>query len=88
MTLKIERSAHRGVTIFALTGRLDVEHIPELERLFGARTDYGKVVVDLKELRFADREAVRFLSSCEMAGLKLKNCPAYVREWIRGERSE
>ena len=74
--------------MFALTGRLDMEHIPELERLFGTRTDYGKIIVDLKELRFADREAVRFLSSCEMAGLKIKNCPAYVREWIRGERSE
>ena len=88
MTLKIERSAHRGFTIFALTGRLDKEHIPELERLFGARTDYGKVVVDLKELRFADRDAVRFLSGCEKGGLKLKNCPAYVREWIDRERKK
>jgi len=88
MTLKIERSAHRGFTIVALTGRLEMEHIPELERLFGARTDYARVIVDLKELRFADRDAVRFLSGCDIAGLKLKNCPAYIREWIQRERNE
>ena len=88
MTLKIERSAQRGFTIFALTGRLDMDHIPELERLFGARTDYGKVIVDLKELRFADRGAVMFLSGCEIEGLKLKNCPAYIREWIHRERNQ
>jgi len=65
-----------------------MEHIPELERLFGAQTDYGKVIVDLKELRFADRDAVMFLSGCEIAGLKLKNCPAYIREWIDRERNQ
>ena len=88
MTMKIERSAYREFTIFALTGRLDTEHIPQLERLFGARANYGKVIVDLKELRFADRDAVRFLSGCEQAGLHLRNCPAYIREWIHRERHE
>lgn len=88
MTLKIEKSEQGGFSIFALSGRLDLKHIPELERLFGARTDYGKVIVDLKELRFADRDAVTFLSGCETGGLKLKNCPAYVREWIDRERNQ
>jgi len=88
MTLKIDRSEQRGFTIFTLTGRLDIEHVSELEQVFGAQTDYGKVIVDLKELRFADRDAVRFLSSCETGGLKLKNCPAYVREWIDREQKE
>ena len=65
-----------------------MDHIPELEGLFGARTDYGKVIVDLKELRFADRGAVMFLLGCEIEGLKLKNCPAYIREWIHRERNQ
>jgi len=88
MTLKIERSEQRGLTIFTLIGQLDMEHIPELESLLGPRTGYGKIIVDLKELRFADRVAMTFLSRCEMAGLKVENCPAYIREWIRRERNE
>jgi predicted metal-binding protein len=27
-------------------------------------------------------EAVRCLAGCEADGMKLENCPAYVREWI------
>jgi hypothetical protein len=88
MTLKIERSEQRGFTIFTLTGRLDIEHIPELENLFGPRTDYRKIIADLKELRFADRAAVTFLSRCEMAGLRVENCPEYIREWMQREKNE
>jgi hypothetical protein len=29
-----------------------------------------------------DRETVRFLAACEARGIKLANCPSYVREWI------
>lgn len=86
MTLKIEKSKRRRLTIFALSGSLDAEHVPELERLFGSPADYAKIIMDLRDLRFADRDAVRFLLKCEMAGLKLRNCPAYVREWMNRER--
>jgi hypothetical protein len=41
-------------------------------------------VLELKEL--FDRDAVRFLKVCETDGMKLENCPAYVREWIDRER--
>jgi anti-anti-sigma regulatory factor len=88
MTLKIERSVQQGLTVFALSGRLDAEHAGELERLFGPQTDYRNVVVDLKEIRLADRSAVRFLACCEAGGLKLENCPAYIRQWMENERSE
>ena len=88
MTLKIERSEQRGFTIFTLSGRLDMEYILELERILGPRTDYNKIIVDLKELRFADRDAITFLSRCEIAGLRVENCPAYIREWMKRERNE
>ena len=88
MTLKVERSEQRGFTILTLSGRLDMEHIAELDRLLGPGADYGKTIVDLRELRFADRGAVTFLSRCEKAGLKIQNCPAYIREWMRRERNE
>lgn len=88
MNLKIERSEQKGLTTFALSGRLDTEHIPELKRLFGPRAGYRNNVLDLKELRLADREAVRFLARCELAGLKVENCPTYIREWMQQERAE
>jgi hypothetical protein len=39
--------------------------------------------VDMKEVKLVDQDAVRFLSSCETGGTRLRNCPAYIREWIR-----
>ena len=83
MTLRIERSAQHGFTVFTLSGRMKAEQIPELKRLFDR--GYRNIILDLRDLRLADREAVRFLRACEADGVKLENCPAYVREWIDRE---
>jgi len=40
----------------------------------------------LGEVRLADRDAVRFLRDCEADGMKLQNCPLYIREWIDREK--
>jgi hypothetical protein len=40
------------------------------------------VVLDLLELTLVDSEVVRFLVQCETNGLRLVNCPAYIREWM------
>ena len=32
------------------------------------------------------RSTVKFLEVCEAGGMKLENCPAYIREWIVTER--
>jgi hypothetical protein len=29
---------------------------------------------------------VKFLRSCEKDGMKMENCPAYVREWMHREK--
>jgi hypothetical protein len=84
MTLRIERSARQGFTVFALTGRMETEHVTELKELFDR--DYRDIILDLRDLRLAHRDAVRFLRRCEVDGMKLKNCPAYVREWIESEK--
>ena len=84
MTLRIERSTRQEFAVFALSGRIDAEQVAELKKLFD--TDHRNVILDLRELRLADREAVRFLSGCEADGMKLENCPAYVREWMDREK--
>lgn len=33
-------------------------------------------------------ETVIFLAECEAEGIELKNCPAYIREWITRERGD
>jgi len=35
-----------------------------------------------------DREAVKFLARYESNAVELRNCPAYIREWIKRERTD
>jgi predicted metal-binding protein len=84
MTLRIERSVRQGITFFTLSGHMKAEEVAELKALFD--TDYRTIVLDLRDVRFADRGAVKFLRSCERDGMKLENCPAYVREWMDREK--
>ena len=80
--LKIRRSEKTGLPVLALSGRIDREHVSELQRALRAETDICKVVLDLGELRLVDRATVQFLGACEASGIKLVNCPSYIREWI------
>ena len=83
--LKIQRSSN-GEVIFRLAGRLNEEHVAEVEALLRSEAATREIVLDLKDLTLVDRDAVRFLERFEAASIKLKNCPAYIREWIRRER--
>ena len=62
---------------------MEAEQVAELKKLFDR--DYGNIILDLCDVRLADRDAVKFLRSCERGGMKLENCPAYVREWMDRE---
>lgn len=85
--LKIRRSEVEGLAVIALSGRIDQEHVAEVRSVLTAESDIGKIRLDLEELRLVDREAVRFLDACEVCGIKLANCPPYIREWIETGRS-
>ena len=83
--LKITRAAN-GEVVWTLSGRMDAENVIELKSLFKSEAEGRRIVLDLKDLTLVDREAVRFLERCETDSIKLKNCPAYIREWITRER--
>jgi anti-anti-sigma regulatory factor len=83
--LKIQRSSN-GKVIFRLAGRLNEEQVAEMEALLSSEAATRAIVLDLKDLTLVDRDAVSFLERREAARIKLKNCPAYIREWIRRER--
>jgi predicted metal-binding protein len=70
--------------VFTLSGRMEATQVLELKELFDR--DYRNIILDLRDLRLADRDAVRFLRGCEADGMKLENCPAYIREWMDREK--
>ena len=82
MTFEIQRSAKEDIVTFTLSGRIKAEEVAELQRLFEVEGQDHRIVLDLKEVKLADQDAVRFLAGCEANGTQLENCPAYVREWI------
>jgi anti-anti-sigma regulatory factor len=84
--LKIQRSVN-GEVVFTLAGRMDAEGVALLKTLFGSEAEGRLLVLDLKDLTLVDRDAVRFLERCEADSIELKNCPAYIREWIVRERN-
>ena len=84
MTLKIEKySDGRGTTI-RLIGRMQAEHLAELEKQI--RESESKIVIDLEEVDLVDVQVVRFLGACEAQGITLLNSSPYIRDWIGKER--
>ena len=51
-----------------------------LEEIMANETD--PVAFDLTELTLVDCEAVTFLAACDVKGIELRNCPAFIREWM------
>ena len=86
--LKIQRTTDGQHVVFTLSGRIEAEHVAELQRLFTLEADGVSLVLDLHEIELVDREVVRFLAQCEAEGTTLVHCPAYIREWIERERAQ
>jgi hypothetical protein len=63
---------------------MQVEHVDTLRESLGR--EKGGVAIDLKEVIIVDRDAVTLLALSEANGIKLRNCPAYLREWVARER--
>jgi hypothetical protein len=84
MTLRIEKYSDEYSTTIRLIGRMQAEHLAELGTQI--KESGSKIVLDLEELNLVDVEVVRFLGSCEVAGVTLVNCSPYIRDWIGKER--
>jgi anti-anti-sigma regulatory factor len=82
--MKIEKAAHHGKITVRLIGHFQAEHVGELSKHL--QDDGTPVVLDLLEVTIVDVEVVRFLGTCEANGVKIVNCPQYIREWMNRER--
>ena len=86
MTLRIDISDERERVVFTLTGRIQAEQVSELQTLLKSDLPDHNLVLDLKEVKLVDRDAVLFLADIEAQGARLRNCSAFIREWISRER--
>jgi anti-anti-sigma regulatory factor len=84
--LRIQRTGD-GDVVFTLSGRLDKEHVAELESLISAEGKDRHIILDLKDMTLTGQDGITFLAQCEAAGISLVNSDPYVREWITRQRS-
>ena len=82
---KIERSSNGKSLVFTVSGRVKAAALTELQKLLKGEARDHNVALDLKDVQLVDRDAVIFLASCEAKGMKVANCPRYIREWIEKE---
>ena len=83
---RIHRSVN-GEVVFTISGRIEAEHIAELETLIGAEGKGRRIILDLKDMTLTGQDGIDFLTRSEAAGIALANCDPYVREWITREGS-
>jgi len=84
MTCKIQRVAiPSGFVVFRVSGRIDGAYAEVLQEFTeNEKTAKGRLALDLTEVTVVSLEAVRALAVAEANGIELRNCPAYIREWI------
>ena len=86
MTFRIETVARGKLTVFVLSRRIEKQAIAELRRLFELQPNARGIVLGLKDVGVIDRDVMRFFVRCEADGVKLENCPSYIREWMEREK--
>jgi hypothetical protein len=77
--LRLEKS--RDLHLLQVSGRIDAENISELKMQMQSHP--SPIALELSDVTLVGAEAVRFLAMAEAAGTELRNCPLFVREWIR-----
>lgn len=87
MSCRIERvDTGEECVVLCVSGRIRVEDVDILRDLLGR--EQGKVAIDLKDVLLVSGEAVELLAHSEARGTELRNCPAYIREWITRQSTQ
>ena len=88
VTCKFERVlTPNGFVVVRVSGRIDGTYVEVLREVTEIETTRrGELALDLADVTLVSRDAVRVLARTEANGVELRNCPAYVREWISRER--
>ena len=87
MSCRIDRLViGEDLVVLCISGRITARDLDMLRDLVGQ--ERGAVAIDLKDVLLVDREAVKLLAFSEAKGIELRNCPAYIREWVTRESAE
>jgi anti-anti-sigma regulatory factor len=85
VTCKIHRQlVGEDHVVLRVSGRITGDHVNTLRTLL--EQESSALTLDLKDVRLVDGEAVKLLAIHESNGVRINNCPLYIREWIRRER--
>ncbi len=83
MTMRIDTTVDGPVVTLHLSGRVSSREVDALRSEMGKSR--GTEELDLEEVTLVDVEVVRFLKQVERCGIRLQNCPPFIREWIERE---
>jgi hypothetical protein len=75
-----------GVAVMKISGKLTAHDVEMIRAL--VQPEAGVTAIDMSDLLFVDRDAVRLLARSEAGGIALRNCPPYIREWVTQERTQ
>ncbi len=91
MTFRIERlAAGENAIVLRVCGRMHIECVNTLQELIEQElieAENTKIALDLSEITLADSDAATFLAICEIEGIELRNCPAFLRGWVAREQA-
>ncbi|MGA3211794.1 MAG: hypothetical protein ABSD20_10860 [Terriglobales bacterium] len=82
---KVKRVEAQDQIVLILSGRLQGDQLNELRKVLASEATDQNLVLDLKDLRLVDQDAVTLLAEHEASGAGLRNCPFYIRNWIDTE---
>ena len=87
MACRIDRlTAERDFVVLRISGRITQDDITVLRAAIDQ--ERAALAIDLAEVGLVDRDAVNLLVLSEGRGIELRNCPAYIREWVDRERAQ
>ena len=72
--------------VLRISGRITQDDITVLRAAIDQ--ERAALAIDLAEVGLVDRDAVDLLVFSEGRGIELRNCPAYIREWVDRERAQ
>lgn len=86
MSCRIDRHVTDDDAVnLCISGRIAAEDLDMLRDVLAGES--GAVAIDLGNVLLVDRDALKLLVICEANGVEIRNCPAYIREWIAREKA-
>jgi hypothetical protein len=86
MSCRIDRVLGEHDVVLGVSGRITKQDLDTLRAVLEAEA--GSAAISLENVELVDREVVKFLAQRELSGTVLRNCSAYIREWVTREQAE